>query len=266
MAEGRLAGKRVLISGVGGGQGEAAFRLFTSEGAAVAGCDIQPGRAEAVAEELRAQGHRAYGDTANLADPADAERWVNGALEQLGGVDVLYNNAAGVRFGMVDEMSVEDWDFTIANELSLVFYTTRTAWPHLLKSRGSIINVGSVAGMMGHEAIPSVAHAATKGACIAMTRQLAAEGGRYGLRANSISPGFVDTPATRATTDPARRAEILAEFVLDTPTETHDVAELALFLASDHSRQITGANITIDAGFTAARAAVVDFRPAEEAA
>lgn len=257
---GRLAGKRIVITGTAGGQGEAAMRLFAAEGASVVGCDALPGGAEAVAEELSAAGHRVWGDTVDLGDSAQASAWVARAAERLGGIDVLYNNAGAARFAPIAELTDEDWDFVLRNELSLVFYVTRAAWPHLVAAQGSIINVGSVMGMMGHAAIPSVAHSATKAACLAITRQLAAEGGPLKVRANCISPGYVETPATAASTDPARREEILAEFVLDHAIQSGDVAELALFLASDASRAITGANMVIDAGFTAARAAVVDFR------
>ncbi len=255
-----LTGRRVLITGTGGGQGEAAQRLFAEAGARVWGCDITPGAAERTAAELVDRGLDAQGVTVDLGCAEDAARWVDAAAEALGGIDVLYNNAGAARFGGVDELTVDDWDWVIRNELSLVYYATRAAWRHLCASRGTVITTGSVMGMMSHAGIPSVAHSATKGAVIALTRQLAAEGGPFGVRANTISPGFVESPATAASVNPERLGEILAERLMPVATTIDEVARLALFLASDECVTLTGANIVLDGGFTAGRPAVADFR------
>ena len=155
---GRLDGKRVLVTGTGGGQGAAVQALFAAEGARVRGCDVIAGAAERTAAALRAEGHDVAGATLDLGDAEAAGAWVDRCAEELGGIDVVYNNAGAARFAPIDEMTVDDWDFVVRNELSLIFYVTRPAWRHLRASRGTVINVGSVMGMQSHGGIPSVAH------------------------------------------------------------------------------------------------------------
>src|SRR5690606_35162915 len=132
----------------------------------------------------------------DLGDSEQARRWVEEAAAAHGRLDVLYNNASAARFGPISDFSVEDWHFTIRNELDLVFYTTKYAWPALARTGGVIINVGSTAGLVGARQAAKTAHSATKGAVIAMTRQLAAEGAEHGIRAVCISPGAIETPGT----------------------------------------------------------------------
>jgi NAD(P)-dependent dehydrogenase (short-subunit alcohol dehydrogenase family) len=197
---GRLDGKVALITGTGSGQGRAAALLFAGEGARVVGCDLNAAGAAETEEMVRSQGGEMTSMTpVDLGDPDQATAWVDAAAAAYGGIDVLYNNASAPRFGPIDKVSTEDWHFTIRNELDLVFFVTRAAWPHLVaRGRGSIINVGSAAGVMGIAKIPGVAHAATKGAVIALTRQLVGEGAPHKIRANTLSPGFIATPATTA--------------------------------------------------------------------
>jgi len=247
---GRLAGKRVLITGTAGGQGAAAQRLFCEQGAAVVGCDVRSGAAEAAAEELRASGLQAYGRTVDLSDPGDARDWVEWGAAELGGIDVLYNNASATALAPFEEMTVEQWRFTIANELDLLFYTTSPAWPHLKRSRGSIINTASVCATIGERTLGFAAHAAAKGGVLAFTRQLAAEGAPHGIRANAISPGFIASPATEVVPPEYRRRVVQRLHMLPREGTPEDVAKLALYLASDESSFATGANFVIDAGWT----------------
>jgi len=115
----------------------------------------------------------------DLGDAVQARNWVDAAAATYDGIDVLYNNASTQRFGALDELSIEDWDFTMRNELDLVYYNVRAAWPHLkAHSGGSIINVGSIAAIRGVEFMPQNAHSAAKGGVIALTLQLVVEGGR----------------------------------------------------------------------------------------
>jgi NAD(P)-dependent dehydrogenase (short-subunit alcohol dehydrogenase family) len=150
-------------------------------------------------------------------------------------------------------MSVEDWRYTIANELDLIFFATRVAWPHLVAAGGGcIINTASVAGMRGSRETGLLAHAATKGGVIAMTRQMAVEGGPHGIRAVSISPGAVETPGTAAFfADPDIRAALISHNVIPRPGLPADVVSLAVFLASDAASWITGSNFVVDGGMTA---------------
>ena len=248
---GRLSGKRVLITGTGGGQGEAAQRLFAREGATVIGCDLGPGAAEKTAEALRAEGLDVTGFTVNLTDPDEASKWVLDAVETMGGLDVLYNNAAGAGFAPFSQMDFSLWRHVMNVELDIVFHTTKAAWPHLLDGGGSLINVGSYSGLRGIEPLAQVAHSAAKGGVIAMTRSLAAEGASHGLRANSISPGFISTPATDRAVDAKGKAWQIGNALIQRAGQPDDITYMALYLASDESSWVTGQNYSVDGGATA---------------
>lgn len=247
----RLVGKRVLITGTGGGQGAAAQELFAQEGARVVGCDVVPGAAESAARKLAEQGHDVHGHTVDLADPDAARAWVDDAAASLGGIDVLYNNAAGFAFAPFADFTVDLWRHVMRVELDIVFHTTHPAWPHLRQSGGAIINTASVSGLRGIGAIGQAAHSAAKGGVIALTRTLAAEGAPDGIRANAISPGFVSSPATDTAMDDDARQYMLNMHLIQRPGTGPDIAALALYLASDESSWVTGQNISVDGGWTA---------------
>ena len=247
----RLDGKRVLLTGTAGGQGAAAQRLFAEHGARVAGCDIQPGAAEATAAELRAEGFDVQGSSVDLCDADAAREWVESSAHSLGGIDVLYNNAAGFGFAPFDEMDLELWRHVIRVELDIVFHTTSPAWRHLCDGGGSVVNTASYSALRGIEPLGAVAHAAAKGGVIAMTRTLATEGAKHGVRANAISPGFVSSPATDTAVDDDARAWQLSKHLIQRPGECIDVAYCALYLASDESAWVTGQNLSVDGGVTA---------------
>lgn len=249
-SKGRLVGKRILITGTGGGQGEAAQRLFTSEGAIVFGCDITDGSAQKTAETLRNQGFEAWGSTVDLSNPEQATNWVIESSERMGGLDVLYNNASGFGFSPFSHMDLALWRHVMNVELDLVFHTTRAAWPLLQKGGGSLINIGSYSGLRGIEPLGQVAHAAAKGGVIAMTRALAAEGAVNGIRANCISPGFISTPATDKAVDDEGRAWQISNALIQRPGTGNDIAYMALYLASDESSWVTGQNYVVDGGAT----------------
>ena len=248
----RLEGKVVLISGTGGGQGRAAALRFAADGAIIVGCDVS-GAADAESAGLVTEaGGIMTTMVCDLGDPAEAQAWVDRAVSDHGRVDVVSNNASAAKFGSIADLSIDDWRFTIRNELDLVFLTTKFAWPHLAKRGGAIINVASTAGWQGSRGNGTIAHNATKGGVIAMTRQMALEGAPLGIRANSISPGFIITPGTRAFAEnPAVRAQLTNSIPLGRPGEPEDVVGMAAFLASDEAAFITGADIIIDGGTTA---------------
>jgi NAD(P)-dependent dehydrogenase (short-subunit alcohol dehydrogenase family) len=157
----RLAGKRVLITGTAGGQGDAAQALFAEAGARIVACDVQEGAAERTASALRAEGHDVTGHTVDLADPEAAAAFIEGAAEQLGGIDVLYNNAAGYGSSPFADMTLELWRHVTRVELDIVFHTTQPAWKHLRKSgAASIINTASMSGVRGIAPLGQAAHAA----------------------------------------------------------------------------------------------------------
>ncbi|WP_243060650.1 SDR family NAD(P)-dependent oxidoreductase [Nocardioides sp. SR21] len=249
----RLAGKIALITGVGGGMGVAAARRFAAEGARVVGCDLDDERAAATEALIRAEGGEiTVMGGVDLGDAAAARDWVDAAVATYGGIDVLYNNASTQRFAPIEDLAVEDWDFTIRNELDLVFYTVKAAWPHLKDhGGGSIINVGSIAAIRGVEFMAQNAHSTAKGGVIALTLQLVVEGGPHGIRANVISPGLVETPNTAPMlADPPERMRrvVLDRIPLGRHGHADDVVNAAVFLASDESSWISGTNIVVDGG------------------
>lgn len=248
-----LSGKRALITGVGGGMGVVAARMFAEAGARVVGCDISEAGAVATQGNLRDAGFdvTVMGGV-DLGNPAAAKAWVDQAAELLGGVDVLYNNASTQRFGSIEELSADDWDFTMRNELDLVYYTCRAAWPHLKESgRAAIVNVGSIAALRGVEFMPQQAHAAAKAGVIALSNNLVVEGAPHGIRVNVISPGLIETPNTRAfLADPPEHVKriVLDRIPVGRVGQPEDVVAAAIFLASDAAGYVNGANLVIDGG------------------
>ena len=249
---GRLDGKRALISGTGGGIGRAAALLCAREGAHVVGCDLNP---ETSARDRRAGPGRRRADGRHRPGrpghrggrPALGED----AVALAGGVDILVNNASAIRFGPIDTLSFADWSFTIRHELDIVFLVTRAAWPHLVAAGGgSIVNVASITASRGAFFMPQNAHGAAKGGVLALTYQLVVEGGPHGIRVNAVSPAMTETPHTSPLLhDPdGPAASIAARVPLGRWGQPEDVAHAILFLASDESSHVSGANIPVDGG------------------
>jgi len=251
---GALDGKVVLLSGTGRGMGRVAARRFAAEGAIVAGGDID---AAAAAETLRlvAADGLAPGSAGPLdvTDEDSVRAWVDGCVASFGRVDVLYNNAGAVRFAALADQPFEDWRFTLAAELDSVFLATRAAWPYLAASRGVVLNVGSVAGISGSMTVGRVAHSASKGGVIAVTRQLAGEGGRAGIRVNAISPGMIATEGTaESLLRPGNPMTAVSRHIpLGRVGSADEVVNVAVFLASDAAAYVTGANVVVDGGWSA---------------
>jgi NAD(P)-dependent dehydrogenase (short-subunit alcohol dehydrogenase family) len=249
---GRLDGKVALISGTARGMGRAAALEFAAQGAAVFGCDLDPaGSAETVDLVTGEGGVMAALAPADLSSAAGAGAWVAAAVERFGGVDILYNNASALRNGPLLELSDDDWHFTIKNELDIVWYCVRAAWPELVsRGGGSIINVASIAAKLGARFVGQVPHGSAKGGVLAMTKHLVVAGGPHNIRVNAMLPGLIYTPETaRYIDDPdGPLPGILAKIPLGRVGQAAEVAKLAAFLASDDASFITGAEITIDGG------------------
>lgn len=248
-----LSGKVVLISGTGGGQGRAAALLFAAHGATVVGCDVNDRANRETAEILAAAGHvMTASEAMDLSDPDQARRWIDGAAETHGRLDVLYNNGSAARFGPFGQIPIEDWHFTVRNEIDIVYFCCHFAWPHLIRAGGVIINTASVAGQIGSQSSQMVPHSAAKGAVIGMTKQLAVEGAPHGIRCVSISPGGVATPGTREMLEnPTIRQQVIGKSLIPRIAEPEEVASLALFLASGATSYITGADFLVDGGMCA---------------
>lgn len=249
----RLQDKVCIITGTGGSMGRAAALLFASQGARVIGCDINAEKdAETVAAVRDAGGDMMSLSPCDLTKQESCEALVQYALDAHGRIDVLYNNAAMAYFAWMDDIANDVWYKTIDQELNLIFLLTRAAWPHLKKSGASIINVASVCGMISFVTHPAIAHSAAKGGVIAMTRQLALEGREHGIRANSISPGLVETTQTVSLLEDADWADpMLQKIMLRRFGKPEEIAAAAVFLASDESSYVTGANLPVDGGMTA---------------
>jgi len=253
----RLADKVALVTGTGAGIGRGCALLFAREGAKVFGCDMNAERALATVAAARDAGFEM--DSAHpvdLTQPADVQRCVDLVLERHGRIDVLVNAAAiNPQFASVAQMSYERvWVPTMIGETDIVFLMCKAVWPHLLTGGGgAIVNFASIAALRGSELAGMLAHSAGKGAVLAMTRQLAVEGGPHRIRANSISPGLVATLATasQGLTEGERRDSIAAGIPLRRIGQPEDIAYCALYLSSDEASWVTGTNISVDGGESA---------------
>ncbi len=260
----RFADRTVVVTGAGGGMGRASALLFAAEGATVVGCDVSEERCEETASLVRATGGRMTSTILDLTDERAVAAWVNDVATEHEGIDVLHANAGATRFGPVERISGDDWDFNLRHELDVVLWPVKHAWSHLKASgRGAVVLVGSTAGLTGSMTNQRVAHTVTKGGVIAMTRQLAAEGAPAAVRVNCVSPGRVDTPATRgdllAQDHPMRH--IAASIPLGRVAAPEEVARCVVFLASDDASYVTGANLVVDGGWSAVLPGVVPSKP-----
>lgn len=173
---GRLAGKVCVVTGTGGSTGRATALAFAREGARVVGCDVTVEAAEETVASVRAEGGEMVSlQPCRLDDPAESARLVDFAVDQFGRIDVLFNLAARAHFNWLEDVTDKDWDGARRDEVDLVFYLTRAAWPQLKAGRGVVVNMASLNGSLGFKGFPSLSHTTNKAAIIGMTRQLAME-------------------------------------------------------------------------------------------
>jgi NAD(P)-dependent dehydrogenase (short-subunit alcohol dehydrogenase family) len=252
---GRLDGKIALITGGASGMGRVAAGLFATEGASVVLTDVADEAGKEVAKEIEAAGGEAAYVHADVASEDDARAMVEAAVERFGGLHVLYNNA-GVMLpddGSVDSTDASVWDRTLDINVKGVAFGCKYGIPAMIASGGgSIVNVASFVAWMG-AATSQTAYTASKGAVLSMTREIAVEYARKGIRCNALCPGPIDTPLlAELLSDPARRQRRFVHIPIGRLGQAQELAKAALFLASDDSSYMTGASLIVDGGITAA--------------
>jgi NAD(P)-dependent dehydrogenase (short-subunit alcohol dehydrogenase family) len=248
----RLAGKVTIVTGAGSGIGRASAIRFAEEGARVTCVDIDRDAVEEVAREI---GDAAWAVAADVSDPEQVRAYTDGSIERWGGLHVVFNNAGVNLPGIFHEVPDDVIDRTLAVNVKGCIHGCRYAIPHMLRSGGgSLINTSSVNGLVAE---PYLAiYAASKGAIVMLSKGIALDYAKQGIRCNAIAPGWVDTPINYA------HAEMLGGLrevyaTIDSfqpigrPGEPREIANVALFLASDESSFVTGSVLVADGAMTA---------------
>jgi len=250
----RLKGKVVLITGSGMGMGREASLLFAEEGARIVVADIDAKAAQQTVALVEKAGGQAVAVAGDVALEADVQRMVEEGMRRFGALHVLYNNA-GVLWKDRDRSVLETddkwWDRVMAINLKSVFWVTKHGIPHLKAAGGgSIILMGSVSALAGFTRAQD-AYTAAKGGLISLTKSLAIQFAKDQIRCNVIHPGIVDTPLQAPYLTDAIRKEFETGIPLGRIAQPREIAYVALFLASDESSFMTGAELVVDGGFTA---------------
>ncbi|PZU12771.1 MAG: 3-oxoacyl-ACP reductase [Sphingobium sp.] len=243
-----LKDKRVFISGGGSGIGEGLVEAFVAQGAKVAFCDIAVAESENLVARLSGASHAPIFHAVDLRDIAAVQAMMGAVERQLGGIDILVNNAANDDRHAIEDVTTTYWDERMAVNLRHLFFAAQAAVPAMKRAGGGVIlNFGSISW---HLALPQlVLYQTAKAAIEGLTRSLARDLGRDNIRVNTIIPGNVKTPRQEKWYTPEGEAEIVAAQCLDGRILPVDVAALAMFLASDDARYCTGHDYFIDAGW-----------------
>ncbi|MFM8305129.1 MAG: SDR family NAD(P)-dependent oxidoreductase [Actinomycetota bacterium] len=246
-----LEGSVALVAGGGRGIGAATSRILAAAGATVAVLDQEAERAEAVTAQLRATGAHAIPVVCDLRDEDASAATVTRVVDELGGVDVLANVVGGMmheaEWRHLEHWTTDEWDRVLHLNLRYVFWLCRAVLPSMVaRGGGSIVSVTSISGVFG--APNHSAYGAAKAGLIHLTKTLAVEYGRHGVRVNAVSPGAVVTPAMATTMSPERQATLAAATPLQRPGSAEDIARAVLFFASPLAGYVTGQMLLVDGG------------------
>ncbi|MEE4191755.1 MAG: SDR family NAD(P)-dependent oxidoreductase [Halieaceae bacterium] len=241
----RFENRVALVTGAGSGIGQAAARRLAAEGATVFCADLDLAAAQATAEEI---GGNAVAHGCDVSSEGEAEACVAACVEQLGSLYALVHMAGILRFERFHETSAENWSQVLRVNLDGTFFMNRAVIPHLKASGGSIVNAASTAALAGLHW--GAAYAASKGAVLALTRSIAVEYAKEGVRANCVCPGDIQTPMTKAPAMPdmPSREQLTRISSLDGPKGPEVVAGVIAMLASEDGRHITGEYVRVDGG------------------
>jgi 3-oxoacyl-[acyl-carrier protein] reductase len=243
-----LGGKVALVTGAARGLGRLIAETLASAGAKVACVDVNAELLEETCEAIRSAGGEAKSFTADVSDSEQVNAVVSGVVDHWGSLQILVNNAGITRDGMFMRMSDEQFDSVLAINLRGTFLFSRAAAKPLMKARGGrIINIASVSGLMGNPGQAN--YSASKAGVMGMTRTIARELAGRNITVNAIAPGFIQTDMTAKLSDEIHQA-LKAQIPLGRLGQPRDVAETALFLASDAAEYITGQVIVVDGGMT----------------
>ena len=244
----RFVDKVVIVTGAGSGIGEATARRFSEEGATVVLVGDTLAKLERVAKTLPKE--RTSVRRCDVSRWADVKKMVDAAVKAHGRLDTLVNNAGVAPSGSVTEAKLEAWEKTMAVNAGGVFHGGRAALPHLIRSKGSIVNTASVSGLGGDWAL--AIYNASKGAIVNLTRAMALDHGADGVRVNCVCPSYTVTPMTTdITASKALRAKFAERIPLGRGAEPEEVAAVIAFLASDDARFVSGVALPVDGGLTA---------------
>jgi NAD(P)-dependent dehydrogenase (short-subunit alcohol dehydrogenase family) len=256
----RLKDKIAIVTGAGGGIGKGIASAFAEEGAYLTLCDIDYPSVKKVAEELKTQGKDTLPLKVDVTSDSDVRQMTNRTLDKFGRIDILVNNAGIIKVDYVVDMKEEDWDDVIDTNLKSVFLCCRAVAPHMIPKRaGKIINISSQAGKRG-SGVGTAHYCASKFGVIGLTQCLALELAQFNINVNAICPGIIETRMWKdvlaprygriwgITADEAWRRVINENIPLRRPQQPSDIANMAVFLASKDSDNITGQSINVSGG------------------